>query len=344
MKKTLTILSLFVSFFSYSQENGYKLVWSDEFDAASLNKEYWNIEVNDYGGGNNELQYYTDRAENIRLSDGNLIIEARKENYLTRNYTSGRITTQKKFHFTYGKVEARIKLPYGKGIWPAFWMLGESISSVGWPNCGEIDIMEMIGGDTNDAITHFTLHWGPYSNGSHPMYGTSYTLPSGILADDYHVFSVEWTDKKIMGFIDNIKYFEMYTTDAGLAAFHKDFFIILNLAVGGNWPGNPDASTVFPQLMYVDYVRVYQMSTNIESMEKKSEYMIYPNPAMDYIVVKSADELQCSVITVDGRVLNSKNFNLFNNIIDISNYSPGIYFLEIKDKKGCVSIEKFIIQ
>ncbi|MEJ5265476.1 MAG: family 16 glycosylhydrolase [Bacteroidales bacterium] len=253
-----------------AQSSCYQLVWSDEFNGTSLNRDVWNVEVNDQGGGNNELQYYTDRPENLRLEGGNLVIEARKETYLTRNYTSARITTQKKVSFRYGRIEARMKLPYGKGMWPAFWMLGESISSVGWPNCGEIDIMEMVGGGSNDSKVHCTLHWGPMANGSHPMYGTSYTLPSGKFADDYHIFAVEWDDKTIRGFCDNTQYYTIDISKAGLEAFHNPFFIILNLAVGGNWPGNPDATTVFPQKLLVDYVRVYK-KTSQQGIEGKTQ-------------------------------------------------------------------------
>ncbi len=273
-----------------AQKSCYELVWSDEFEGNALNLSTWNIEVNDNGGGNNELQYYTARPENLRVENGNLVIEARKEVYLTRQYTSARITTQQKKSFTYGRIEARMKLPYGKGIWPAFWMLGESISSVGWPNCGEIDIMEMVGGGTNDAITHFTLHWGPSTSTGHPSYGKSYKLPSGILADDYHVFAVEWDKNKITGWIDNVQYFVMNITDAGLEAFHKNFFIILNLAVGGNWPGNPDNTTVFPQKMYVDYVRVYKKTADY-SFNGKTEVMENESN-LTYTINDYSDSLQ----------------------------------------------------
>jgi beta-glucanase (GH16 family) len=261
-KQYLILFFLLCSSILMAQQKCYQLVWSDEFNDTSLNSNVWNIEVNDNGGGNNELQYYTARPENIRLEDGNLVIEARKENYLTRNYTSGRITTQNKVFFKLGRIEARMKLPYGKGIWPAFWLLGQSISTISWPNCGEIDIMEMIGGGTNDSRVYTTLHWGPVTNGTHPSYGTSYTLPSGKFADDYHIFAIEWDENSIRGYCDNTQYYNIDISKAGLEAFHKNFFIIFNLAVGGNWPGNPDATTVFPQQMLVDYVRVYKKSSD----------------------------------------------------------------------------------
>lgn len=269
---TTTVLALLAIICANGQSDNsscYKLVWSDEFNSGTtLNNSIWNIEVNGSGGGNNELQYYTNRPENLRIEGGNLVVEARKENYQGMQYTSGRITTQKKAFFKYGKIEARMKLPYGKGMWPAFWMLGESISTTGWPNCGEIDIMELVGGAANDAITHTTLHWGPVTNGNHPSYGLAYTLPTGKFADDFHVFAVEWNDQEVSGFCDGNKYYTMKINGPGEAAFRDNFFILLNLAVGGNWPGNPDANTVFPQQMLVDYVRVFKKTSDFDIIGK----------------------------------------------------------------------------
>jgi len=291
MKKKICFLGIILlSSWTFGQSGCYQLVWSDEFNGTSLNRDVWNIEVNDFGGGNNELQYYTDRPENLRVEGGNLVIEARKERYLTRNYTSARITTQKKVSFRYGRIEARMKLPYGKGMWPAFWMLGESISSVGWPNCGEIDIMEMIGGGANDSKVHCTVHWGPMANGGHPYYGLSYTLPNGKFAEDYHIFAVEWDDKTIRGFCNNTQYFVIDITKAGLEAFHHPFFIILNLAVGGNWPGSPDATTVFPQKLYVDYVRVYKKTSQFR-IEGKTQVNEQENNLV-YRINEYSDSLQ----------------------------------------------------
>jgi len=232
------------------------LIWAEEFDYTGLpDPTWWNMETGGGGWGNNELQYYTNTASNAYVNNGVLTITARKEQVGGRNYTSARITTQNKFDFKYGRIEARIKLPYGQGIWPAFWMLGANFGQVGWPSCGEIDIMEMVGGTNKDNTCHSTIHWD--NNGSHAQYGQSYTLPSGILADNFHVFSVRWNAQSIRGYINDIKYFEADITPAGLNEFQKNFFIILNVAVGGNWPGSPDDSTVFPQTMEVDWVRVY---------------------------------------------------------------------------------------
>ncbi len=237
-----------------------QLIWSDEFNGDSLNTSFWNYEV----GGNNpnsELEFYTSRPTNIKVDTGNLIITANKETYssggVTENYTSGRINTSHKFNFKYGKIEARMKLPYGQGIWPAFWMLGQNIDQVSWPNCGEMDIMEMVGG-AGDNTVHTTLHWGPVdASGNHPSYGLAYALSSGKFADAYHIFTLEWTPQTVTSYVDGNKYYTISISPAGLAAFQNNFFIIFNLAVGGSWPGNPDATTVFPQHLFVDYVRVY---------------------------------------------------------------------------------------
>ena len=150
----------------------------------------------------------------------------------------------------------RAAVPYGKGIWPAIWMLGDNFSTVGWPSCGEIDIMELIGGDgQNDRTVHGTGHW---EQAGHAQYGNSYSLTSGKFADEFHVFSVVWDANSIKWFMDDIQYSQLDVTPAELSEFQEKFFLILNVAVGGNWPGSPDATTIFPQSMYVDYVRVFQ--------------------------------------------------------------------------------------
>ncbi|MCF8370050.1 MAG: glycoside hydrolase family 16 protein [Bacteroidales bacterium] len=237
----------------------YQLIWADEFDYEGLpDSTKWIFETkgNEYGWGNNELQYHTTGQNNAMVANGVLSITAREESIEGRDYSSARISTQNKFDFKYGKIEARIKLPYGQGIWPAFWMLGANIGTIGWPACGEIDVMEMVGGPDGDNTTHCTLHWD--NDGKHAKYGQSHSLSTGILADDFHIFSAEWDDQEIRGFIDDTQYFKTDITPAQLSEFHNNFYIILNLAVGGNWPGSPDATTVFPQTMEVDFVRVYQ--------------------------------------------------------------------------------------
>jgi beta-glucanase (GH16 family) len=239
---------------------GYTTEWQDEFSGTALDLTSWSFDVGGSGWGNNELQYYTDnRPDNIYLSNGNLIIQAKKEVFSTREYTSSRIITKGKKEFTFGRIDIRAKLPVGKGIWPALWMLGKKIDQVKWPSCGEIDIMELVGKEPNKV--HGTLHWASASSSTaRVQYGTSYTLTSGTYADKFHVFSVIWEADKVEIFMDDISYYKFNRSNVGAAAypFNEPFFLLFNVAVGGDWPGSPDASTIFPQQMVVDYVRVFK--------------------------------------------------------------------------------------
>ncbi len=247
----------------------WSLVWSDEFSGpggAAIDSTKWTRQVGGGSWGNDELEYYTSRPENSYQSGGFLVIKAIKEHYtgsdkVTREYTSARLITKNKFSPQYGRVEARIKLPYGQGIWPAFWMLGSDIDTVGWPQCGEVDIMENIGKEP--SIIHGTIHGPGYSGGG--GLGSSYSLPNNQrFADSFHTFAVEWEPGVVRFYCDGILYKTRVPADlpAGKTwVYNHPFFILMNLAVGGNWPGSPDATTVFPQTMLVDYVRVYQRST-----------------------------------------------------------------------------------
>ncbi len=234
-----------------------KAVWADEFEGATLNDKNWNYELgNNSGWGNNELQNY--RKENTTVKDGFLIIQAKKELFESQNYTSSRLTTQNKVNLKYGRIDIRAALPKGQGIWPALWMLGKNINTVGWPKCGEIDIMEMIGGSETgrDNTTHGTVHW---SNGNNAAsYGGSTKLASGIFNDEFHVFSLTWDEKKIIWYLDDKKFHEIDITPTELNELQEEFFFVINLAVGGNWPGSPNATTIFPQQLVVDYIRVFQ--------------------------------------------------------------------------------------
>ncbi len=248
---------------------GRTLVWSDEFNGArgsAVDASKWVSETGGDGWGNDELEYYTSRPQNLYQQDGNLVIKVLQEKYtgtdgVTRNYTSARLKTLGKFAQAYGRFEARIKIPRGQGIWPAFWMLGEDIDKAGWPTCGEIDIMENIGKEP--ALAHGTIH-GPGYSGANGI-GSPYSLPNNQpIADDFHVFAVEWEPTAIRFYVDK----DLYTTrvPADLPkgtkwVYDHPFFLLLNVAVGGGWPGSKDASSVFPQEMLVDYVRVYRGST-----------------------------------------------------------------------------------
>ncbi len=246
----------------------YKLVWSDEFsgpNGSAPDPKYWTYDIGGRGWGNKELETYTNRTKNAFVEDGNLVIQALKETYtgpdgITRDYTSARLKTQGLIDWTDGRFEARMKLPAGQGMWPAFWMMGSNDRQVGWPACGEIDIMENVGKEP--STVHGTIH-GPGGDPS-GVYsvGAPYTLPGGaVFASDFHVFAVEWEAAAIRIYVDNNLY--LTATPASLPAggtwaFNHPFFLLLNLAVGGSWPGNPDSTTVFPQQMLIDYVRVYQ--------------------------------------------------------------------------------------
>ncbi|TSA13537.1 MAG: glycosyl hydrolase family protein, partial [Comamonadaceae bacterium] len=238
----------------------WQLVWSDEFaqaDGSSPNAAKWAFDIGAGGWGNSELEYYTSRTNNARIEGGQLVIEAKQESYLGSSYTSARLKTQGKVAWAYGRIEARIKIPRSQGIWPAFWMLGTNITSVSWPNCGEIDIMENIGREP--TLVHGTIHGPGYSGGS--GIGDSYSLPGNTnFADDFHIYALEWTTNQIKWFVDGLQYFSVNPASlpGGTAwVFTQPQFLLLNVAVGGSWPGNPDGTTIFPQRMTVDYVRVY---------------------------------------------------------------------------------------
>lgn len=244
------------------------LVWSDEFDTdGSLDPNKWifdignGAEVGLPGWGNNELQYYTDRPENVKVENGMLEITARAEAYEGFAYTSAKILTRDILERTYGRFEARMKMPFGQGIWPAFWLLGDdSNGSVVWPQVGEIDIMEYRGQDPFSV--HGTIHGPGYSGGR--AVTDKFTLPSGTFIDDFHVFAVEWGPDFIDFFVDDERYNRITPSDvSGDWVFNDNaFYIIINVAVGGWFAGNPSTTTPFPQTMYVDYVRVYSEEPN----------------------------------------------------------------------------------
>jgi beta-glucanase (GH16 family) len=227
----------------------YQLVWSDEFNGTSVDPTNWVFETGGGGWGNNELEYY--QAANATVSNGNLVITAKKQRVGANAYTSARMKTQGLRQFTYGRIEARIKLPVVKGLWPAFWMLGSNIPTVGWPQCGETDIMEHI---NIDSLIYGTIHW--YNNGNASLGGNVASSPSV-----YHVYDVEWTPTAIIWHIDGVQYYTANISNGinNTGAFQNPFFIILNLAVGGNWPGRTIDTSKLPASMYVDYVRVYQL-------------------------------------------------------------------------------------
>lgn len=286
-------LPLGVSAQTTTPPSGYELRWSDEFNGTSLNTTLWNIEENGNGGGNQELQYY--RKENVAVHDGNLVLTARRENYNNKQFTSGRVNTRDKAYFKHGIIQARIKFPKtANGVWPAYWMMGNDYGKVGWPKCGEIDIVETGNADgikNGTQTRHFgsTLHWGTSAGAAHKQYGTSYLAPetNPLQNDDYHIITMEWNGNFMQMFYDledfsfsaksKARFYSVSipsstnTSDIGYY-FQKPFFFIFNLAVGGNYTGiyNAGGITAMPNAgdeakMYVDWVRVYQDANDADA-------------------------------------------------------------------------------
>lgn len=242
-------------------------VWNDEFDGGSVDGSKWHF---DQGGNNanNELEYYTDRGQNHWVNGGFLTIQALREDYGGRQYTSAKLNSAGQFTIQYGKFEMRAKLPFGQGIWPAFWLLGENIGQVGWPACGEIDIMELVGRDPQNIYS--SLHSPGFDRTS------GYHLDQGF-ANDFHTYGVNWQPDHIEFYVDGNTYHTIQKSETSPDQWVFDhgqkFFIILNLAIGGNWPGNPDGSTQFPQQYVIDYVRVYEIDWSSVSLEEKAAFL-----------------------------------------------------------------------
>ncbi|HZS05904.1 MAG TPA: glycoside hydrolase family 16 protein [Blastocatellia bacterium] len=248
---------------------GWSLAWADEFNGpagTAPDPAKWGYDTGGWGWGNNELQTYTSRIDNAFINgEGHLVIKTLKETFtgadnITRNYTSARLLTKGKFEQKYGRFEARIRLPFGQGIWPAFWMLGNDIDQpgIGWPQCGEIDIMENRGSEP--AVNHGSLH-GPGYSGGQPLTATWILPGQGRFSDDFHVFAIEWEPEVVRFYVDGALYQKRTPEDLPPGrkwVFDHPFFMLLNVAVGGNFGGNPDGTTVWPQTMLVDYVRVYE--------------------------------------------------------------------------------------
>ncbi len=263
------IIVLLATLSLHAHAQRWRLTWSDEFDGAAgaqVDARKWSAQIGGGGWGNKELEYYRDSTLNAYLDGrGSLVIKALEASpaqelrcwYGPCRYTSARLITKRKFSQAYGRFEARIKIPYGQGLWPAFWMLGDDIDKTGWPACGEIDIMENIGREP--STVHGTIH-GPGYNGAGGI-GSPFALSNGErFADGYHIFAVEWEPQAIRFYVDAQLYATRTPADLPRGAkwvYDHPFFIILNLAVGGSWPGDPDRTTRFPQTMMVDYVRVY---------------------------------------------------------------------------------------
>jgi beta-glucanase (GH16 family) len=248
---------------SYDAGEGWRLVWADEFDGETLNEAFWNRQVLPAGQFNKEWQAYTGGAGNAYLEDGCLVIKATHKGggHGHDQYTSARLNTAGKQAWTYGKIVARAQLPYGMGMWPAFWMLGANCNEVGgdtpWPFCGEIDIFELYG-SKSDAIAEANIHFANAEGEHEQLEPPKFELSGETFADAFHVFEIEWDESSITWRVDGESYGSVDITTADKQEFHHPHFILLNVAVGGTWAGRPDETTPFPQFMYVDWVRVYQ--------------------------------------------------------------------------------------
>jgi|GEM_PF-399045 len=327
--------------FKVQKATNWILTWSDEFDGTSINQSDWTFDVGEDKWGNNELEYYTDSPLNSKIENGNLLIIARRESYGNKNYTSARLKTEAKKYFIYGKIEARIKMPMGQGLWPAFWMLGNNNSQVGYPKCGEIDIMEHL---NSESKIYGTMHWVDPSALSNPVkWGNNVTLND---KNEYHVYSIEWNPNSIKWFLDGYNYLEGNITNNinSTEEFHLPFFIILNLAVGGDWPGSPDNFTPFPSYMYIDYVRVYQNSTtNLQNNyanipDHISLSQNFPNPFNPSTTIRYSLSLQTHITLRISDVLGRTLVTLVNEEkmpgtyevkYDASDLTTGIYFYQL---------------
>jgi beta-glucanase (GH16 family) len=306
---------------AYSQTRpGWDLVWADEFNGPNIDNTKWSI-TNGPSNVNQELEYYSNSSKNVFIQNGCLVLRAIKEDFGGRNYTSGKMTSAGKGDWLYGRFEVRAKLNSGQGMWPAIWMMPTDGAYGGWPASGEMDIMELLGNQPNRV--YGTIHWA--TNGAHTQSGSSFALKSGTFADTFHVFAYEWEAGKQRWYIDDSLYFSA----ARGQPFDKRFFYILNVAVGGSWPGNPNATTVFPNDMLVDYARVYQKSTS--SMEpvrgpQDSKQNIFMNNA---VFVNSAAASEVSILDLSGRVMQRRTVPAGERCDFGKQLPDGIYFVKV---------------
>ncbi|NDV46812.1 T9SS C-terminal target domain-containing protein [Paludibacter sp. 221] len=361
-----------------SEEQEYKLVWQENFEGSTLNEaNNWTVEVNGDGGGNQEMQYY--RRENLSIGkeplsgENCLILTAKKENFSQKKFTSGRLTTQGKMHFKYGKLEARIKMPEtANGLWPAFWLLGANYAEVNWPRCGEIDILEAgnadgIKSNTQERYFNGACHWGVYANGGYPNYAKHSTAPYS-LQDDFHLYTIIWDKDYVRMYLDLDKYpdaepyFAMAINgyddiNSPGHYFDKPFFVILNLAVGGHFTGITGSANIskitalnesnnFQSAMYVDYVRLYQkgeqgeefhylgLNTGDVQTVHDLRFKIYPNPSTGYLNIDGS-EIPKRVVVYDMKGKKVAEYENTNSI-DISPMASGNYVLQIETNGGFV--------
>jgi len=327
-----------------AQEPCWILQWSDEFNGPSIDTRVWNYEIGYIR--NQELQYYTNRSQNARIENGNLIIEARHDNWNGHAYTSASLNTQNKKSWKYGRFEMRAKLVCGKGMWPAFWSKGNSGS---WPACGEIDVMELVGGSNGlgDSTIHGTMHWD--SSGKAAAGGDT-TISSGKFADDYHLFAIEWDSLQIKWFLDSSQYFSASITGASRSEFRQPFWILINLAVGGTWPGSPDAATVFPQQYMIDWIRVYKRGftgiseASVALPEKHaSPFMVLRNNTIHLQTPLSEEtSYKVTMFTLNGGVCFQTVTR--NDRVELPRINPGAYLITVNGPQGLFEKRRIVIR
>jgi beta-glucanase (GH16 family) len=338
MKKSI-LFAAFLILYSISHAQ-WVMVWSDEFESTTLDNSKWNFDIGGNGWGNNESQYYTNSPTNFSIAGGEATITAREEQFGTNDYTSSKILSKGLFEVKFGKIEARIKCPMGKGIWPAFWMLGTNIDQVSWPACGEIDVMEHI---NNDTKINGTAHW---DNVGHIYMGGISTLD----AAQYHIYAIEWTATNIKWFADGNLYYQLNITNGinGTNEFQLPFYLILNLAVGGDWPGYPDATTVFPAEMKIDYVRVYKDQLEAALSENElGNISVSPNPTSGILTIVNSSEsklIAYKVFSLDGKLKQNATLEINQKEIDLSTLENGVYFLKLTNELNQEITQKIIIQ
>lgn len=305
------------------------MIWNDEFDNSTLDNTKWINDVGGNGWGNNEAQYYTVGNANLTIANGEARFIAKDEQFGTNEYTSAKIISKNLFDIKYGKIEGRMKIPMGKGLWPAFWMLGTNIDAVSWPKCGEIDIMEHI---NNETKVHGTAHW---DNVGHQYLG-------GIINNDptvFHTYSITWDSLAIKWYMDGQLFYLLNIQNDvnGTEEFHEKFYLILNLAVGGNWPGYPDGTTAFPAEFVVDYVRVYKDQAELTVNELQHNAInVYPNPTDGLLTIEGLTQetsLNYTIYSMDGDLLEQNALD-FSKTIDINQLASGMYVLQLNFSDG----------
>jgi beta-glucanase (GH16 family) len=324
-----------LGFAAHGQDKpGWKLVWSDEFNGPNIDNTKWSIN-NGPANVNQELEYYSNRSNNVFIQNGCLVLRAIKEDFGGKNYTSGKMTSAGKGDWLYGRFEVRAKLNKGQGMWPAIWMMPTDGAYGGWPSSGEMDIMELLGHQPNRV--YGTIHWA--TNGAHQQSGSSFSLKTGTFADTFHVFAYEWEAGKQRWYVDDSLYF---STARG-QPFDKRFFYILNVAVGGSWPGNPDNTTTFPNDMLVDYARVYEKSNSAAVLEHGPQGL---SLSLNYFqngatLTNGKAESEISLLDLSGRVMQQQRLSAKEKCDVGAKLPDGVYVLEVSSG-GRMQTQKLI--